>query len=55
MIDRFSVYLVGLGIGRRLRWHCCQRMVALAAMACHETDLAISIAFYEVLGFVALQ
>jgi GNAT superfamily N-acetyltransferase len=41
------------GIGRHLMARCCQRMDALAATAYLETDLAINVAFYESLGFVA--
>lgn len=40
------------GIGRHLMVRCCQRLDARAATAYLETDLAINVAFYELLGFV---
>ena len=39
------------GIGRRMMLHGCQRLDALGATSCLETDLPINVAFYETLGF----
>lgn len=39
------------GIGRQLMLRGCQRLDALGATGCLETDLPINVAFYETLGF----
>lgn len=39
------------GIARRLMTHSCERMDALGAVACLETDLEMNVDFYQTLGF----